>query len=137
MSGVFLDTSGLVAVVNVDDHWHSVASVVWEQLMRDGRQMVTTSLVLIELGDGLSRVQQRQLAVRVREGLIQADCVEVVQVGAQEEQRAWDLYARRSDKQWGMTDCVSMVVMEDRGIRTVITADRHFEQAGYEKLLNT
>ena len=69
---VFLDTSGLIAVVNSDDQWHSVAESVWASLIRSAHPLITTSLVLTEIGDGLSRVQHRRLAVdlydRLRSG---------------------------------------------------------------------
>lgn len=38
-------------------------------------------------------------------------------------------------KHWSLTDCISFVVMQQRGIRQALTFDRHFEQAGYEALL--
>jgi len=53
---VFLDTSGLIAV-NSGDQWHSVAEVVWASLVHSAHPLITTSLVLTEIGDGLSHVQ--------------------------------------------------------------------------------
>ena len=41
----------------------------------------------------------------------------------------------RSDKDLALTDCISFVVMEDEGITEALTADRHFEQAGFTALL--
>ena len=34
-----------------------------------------------------------------------------------------------------LTDCISFVVMEERGIRDALTADEHFKQAGFQPLL--
>ena len=48
----------------------------------------------------------------------------------------FDLYCRRPDKDWSLTDCVSFVVMQQRGLREAFTADRHFEQAGFVALLD-
>jgi len=45
------------------------------------------------------------------------------------------LYCRREDKNWSLTDCMSFVVMEDEDIEDVLTADHHFEQAGFVALL--
>jgi hypothetical protein len=46
-----------------------------------------------------------------------------------------DLYGSRKDKQWELTDCISFRVMQDHGITDALTADRHFEQAGFRALL--
>jgi predicted nucleic acid-binding protein len=45
------------------------------------------------------------------------------------------LFARRPDKSWSLTDCISFVVMADRGLTEALTGDRHFEQAGFRALL--
>ncbi|MBI5829688.1 MAG: type II toxin-antitoxin system VapC family toxin [Chloroflexi bacterium] len=50
-------------------------------------------------------------------------------------QRGLDLFASRNDKDWSLTDCVSFVVMQDHGLTNALTADRHFEQAGFKALL--
>jgi uncharacterized protein len=45
------------------------------------------------------------------------------------------LYDSRLDKEYSLTDCVSMEVMRSRGIREVLTHDRHFAQEGFSPLL--
>ncbi len=40
------------------------------------------------------------------------------------------------DKEWGLTDCISFVVMQQHNLTKVLTVDRHFEQAGYEITLD-
>ena len=97
--------------------------------------MVTTSLVLIELADGLSRLQHRVLAIQIVDRLRDSDRVEIVQSDESLESRAWQLFRERSDKEWGMTDCVTMTLMADRGIDDALTEDHHFEQAGFTVLL--
>ena len=34
-----------------------------------------------------------------------------------------------------LTDCISFVVMEERGLSEALTSDHHFEQAGFSVLL--
>ena len=60
---------------------------------------------------------------------------ELVRVSEPLFDRALDLYTRRSDKDWGLIDCASFVVMDDKGISQAFTNDRHFEQAGFTNLL--
>jgi hypothetical protein len=41
----------------------------------------------------------------------------------------------RPDKEWGLTDCVSFVVMQQMSITDALTTDDHFRQAGFRVLL--
>jgi predicted nucleic acid-binding protein len=46
-----------------------------------------------------------------------------------------NLYAQRPDKDWSLTDCISFVVMKRLRLTEALTADKHFEQAGFKVLL--
>jgi predicted nucleic acid-binding protein len=46
-----------------------------------------------------------------------------------------DLYARRMDKDWSLTDCISFEAMRRHQISDALTTDHHFEQAGFNVLL--
>jgi uncharacterized protein len=45
------------------------------------------------------------------------------------------LHAERADKEWSLTDCISFIVMRERGIAQALAYDHHFEQAGFQALL--
>ena len=47
----------------------------------------------------------------------------------------WQLYSNRLDKDWGMIDCISFVIMQERNLTEALTSDHHFEQAGFKVLL--
>jgi len=49
--------------------------------------------------------------------------------------KAFELFRTRPDKEWGLVDCISFVVMEERNIVAALTADEHFIQAGFRALL--
>lgn len=132
MNPVFLDTSALIAVANRRDHWQQRAEATWKEFLAVGRTLVTTNVVLIEVGDGLSRLNQRAIAVGIREVLQQT--AEIVDLTTVIENAAWDLFRERIDKEWGLTDCISMTVMTQRNINEVFTLDHHFRQAGFRTL---
>jgi predicted nucleic acid-binding protein len=44
---------------------------------------------------------------------------------------ALDRYAARPDKGYSLVDCMSMAIMEERGITHVLTNDHHFRQEGF------
>ena len=136
-SSVFLDTSGLMALIGNDDQWHQLAEEQWNALITSGRKLITTSLVLIELADGLSHLRHRASAIHMRETLLKWRRAEVVSVTRRHEEAAWQLFADRKDKDWGMTDCVSMTIMWQKRIADVYSLDRHFLQAGFRLLLRS
>ena len=47
----------------------------------------------------------------------------------------FQLYREWEDKEWGIIDCISFIVMRERGLVAALTADRHFSQAGFRVLL--
>ncbi len=61
--------------------------------------------------------------------------VRVLPVTEEQFASGFDLYASRPDKERSPTDRISFVVMRDEGIREALTADHHFEQAGFVALL--
>src|SRR5262245_60255789 len=61
--------------------------------------------------------------------------VEIVPASSQLFPAALALYRSRADKDWGLTDCASFVVMSERGLAEALTTDEHFRQAGYRVLL--
>ena len=131
----FLDTSGLAAKYDRGDPLHAAAMAAFEQLVRSGARLLTTSLVMVEIGDYFSKAVDQPTALLIRETLLASDRVQVVQVTPAHEVAAWAMFERFGDKDWGMTDCVSFVVMEEMQVREVFTADRHFAQAGFTPLL--
>jgi len=40
-------------------------------------------------------------------------------------------YESRPDKEYSLTDCISMETMRREGLTDVLTNDRHFEQKGF------
>jgi len=108
---------------------------VWTELIGSGVSLVTSSLVLVELGNGLARAHHRPLALQIAGSLQSSSRITVVQSDGELESRAWQLFRDCPDKSWGMTDCVSMTLMRDLQIEDVLTNDHHFEQAGFNVLI--
>ena len=127
----FADTFFFLALLNRADRAFPLAV----EANRVDRPVVTTAWVLLELADHLCDVRNRGLVRGVREALGRDPRYEIVPAHQPLLDRATDLYERRPDKDWSLTDCTSLVVMGDRGLHQALTADRHFEQAGFVALL--
>ena len=48
---------------------------------------------------------------------------------------AFDLYKTHQDKEWGLVDCISFVVMRHEDVCEALTFDQHFVQAGFTALM--
>jgi predicted nucleic acid-binding protein len=128
----FADTFYWLALLNPDDEFHASAVAVSVTL---DEVIVTTMWVLTELGDALHRGRNRETFARFLDALGEHKDIEIVAASPGLFQRGVELFRSRPDKEWSLTDCISFVVMADKGIREALTADRHFEQAGFKALL--
>lgn len=132
---VFLDTGYVYALVNTRDQWHEQA-VAWQQrIVAARRALVTTELICVEIADGLAAVRFRAQAARIVSALEDSPLVEVVPVSKELLESAFELYRQHDDKDWGLTDCASFVVMHERGLSEALTTDGHYTQAGFDALL--
>jgi uncharacterized protein len=132
---IFLDTAYVNALVNTRDQWHD-AAVQWQRkLSADKRRLVTTEFVLVEIADGLAAVRFRSQAVQVIVTLQASSLVEIIPASSQLFTAALKLYRSRGDKDWGLTDCASFVVISERGLSEALTTDDHFRQAGFRVLV--
>ena len=100
-----------------------------------GCRTVTTEWVLIEVADALSAPEQRPVYLDLLSDLRNDPGLVVVEASHDLFERGVDLFARRPDKSWSLTDCISFLVMEEHGLSEALTADHHFKQAGFVPLL--
>lgn len=132
MKAVFADTSYYVALLSKADRGHERA-VAWSEKLV-GRQVVT-EYVLVELGSALSNVKDRPLFVPFVRRLLADRETLFVPASNTLLRRGLELFGGRPDKGWSLVDCISFVVMKQRRVTDALTADRHFEQAGFRALL--
>ena len=135
MREVFADTAYWIALINPHDNLHARATSVSSEL--SGSRLVTSEMVLTEVLNALADYgpQVRAIAVATVESICATASVEVVAQTRDLFREAFILYSSRADKEWSLTDCASLVIMEQRGITEALTSDHHFEQGGYRALL--
>lgn len=97
--------------------------------------MVTTRAVLLEIGNSLARRRLRAAGVDLLEFAEDDPTVEIVPLSEDLYRRGLELFRQRRDKEWGLVDCVSFVVMQDYRLQETLTTDEHFEQAGFRALM--
>lgn len=131
MRTVFADTSYFIALLCRDDQNHGRAM----RLSRERMRLITTEWVLSELAAYLSDPPDRGLFLQTLEVLENSAAAEIIPASHEWFQAATHLYAERDDKQWSLVDCISFGLMAERDVQEALTADHHFEQAGFVALL--
>ena len=137
MTEVFLDASFAIALSSVTDRNHVRAVELARQIETNRTPLVTTQAILLEIGNSLSKTRYRAAAIQLLESLETDPSVEVVLLTNSLYGFAFDLFKQREDKEWGLVNCISFIVMQDRGIADALTADTHFQQAGFRALLKS
>jgi uncharacterized protein len=85
--------------------------------------------------DALSRPAFRSAVVAFMHAIQPDAQVPVVPASQELFDRGFDLFARRPDKEWSLTDCISCAVMQEHGLSDALTSDHHFRQMGFRTLL--
>lgn len=132
-SRFFLDTSYVLALLNPRDTHHNKAKELFLKL-RTAQEIWTTEAVLIEVGNALASTN-RFAAVTFINSCYDTDNVKVVSLNKALFYRAVNFYHVHKDKEWGLTDCISFIVMQDHGLTEAFTTDEHFQQVGFRALL--
>lgn len=132
MQEYFADAWFLIALTNRFDLHHAAARRL--EAAAAPYRVVTHEAVLTEVlsyfsGAGAFNRQHAVQTVRraLREFLVESAGRELFAL-------ALDLYEGRRDKQYSLVDCMSMVLMKQRGITHVLTHDHHFRQEGFTVL---
>lgn len=116
----------------VRDKLHDQAKLLAQSWQRP---VVTTEFVLLEVANYVRSSKSRERFGELLNHLLADRNTEIVRCDHGHWERGVELYLTRSDKDWSLTDCISFVVMKERGLTDALTADQHFEQEGFTALL--
>ena len=132
---VLVDTSGLYALIDRKDSHHAAARVTTEGLVRAGRTLVVTDLVVSEVAT-LAKVRSgAQAALRVLDLVEQSRAIRLERIDADRFDATRAYFRRHIDHGYSFTDCSSFVLMRELHILEALTTDVHFVEAGFEALL--
>lgn len=124
---VFADTFYWIALTDPRDSAHSRAAEIRDEI-------VTTDEVLTEYLNFFCAAPEflrSQVALAVAD-ILDDSMVKVIPQGRDTFLDGFQLYSKRADKNYSLTDCISMQAMRREGLSVVLTNDRHFEQEGFQ-----
>ena len=130
----FADTSYFIALLSPADANHARAHEIAEEFRRS---VLTSEYVVVEVGN-FFRARAARPRFRSFMHVVESDpATQIVAASSTLLRAAIELFVNRKDKTGSLTDCTSFVIMQDRGITDALSADHHFEQAGFRALLRT
>lgn len=77
----------------------------------------------------------RQQIIEFVTGLKKSPYLKIIHIDASLDDQAWNYFQRHQDKNRSLVDCASFIIMNQYNIGEALTSDRHFEQAGFIRLL--
>lgn len=137
MSSLFVDTSGWASLFVNTQPYYPQAEQYFRLAVQQQKIIYTTNYVITELVALLNsplRVDRSRI-FEIVDAIKTVAYVEVIHIDDVTDALAWKLCKSRVDKAWSLVDCTSFIVMKHKGCQEALTTDRHFEQAGFIRLL--
>jgi len=135
MMTVFADTVYWVARVRPNDQWSDAARQARQSL--GNVRLLTTDEVLTEFLAALSAGGEhiRGQAVKMVRKILADPNVTVLAQTRDSFFCGLAFYEQRPDKQYSLTDCISMNAIRANSLTKVLTIDRHFREEGFDVLM--
>lgn len=128
---LFVDTSAWVGLFAENDQYHERAVRVYEDCLRDGRDLVTTNRVLAETVTRIRREAGHKAAATAWDVLEQKEAIRLIDTGPSIRRAARRIFGKYSELEHSLVDCVSFAIMIRLGLREAFTFDSDFEKAGF------
>lgn len=129
---VYVDTSAVFALLDVDDRYHKPAQGLWATLAGRREAPITSNYVLLET---IALLERRLGLQAVRD--FQTQFVPILRVHWVDEalhERAVAALLTAGDRSLSLVDCVSFDLMRRLGLETAFAFDAHFVRQGFRAL---
>lgn len=133
MTPVIADTSGLYALVDRRDPHHVKATAYLKDQVAVGSLVVSNHV----FDETMTTVKARlgvQVALQLGIRLRNSRFVELVILSTTEEQAAWRIFGRYTDKNWSYTDCICLALAQERNLQQTFSFDHDFTQMGLTRV---
>lgn len=126
---IFVDTSGILAVMNADDRFHAAGIAIWRHWADDRPRLVTSNYVVLE---SVALLQRRMGMEAVRS--FHQDILPLVQMKwftAEIHHASIVALFAANRRHLSLVDCSSFEVMRNLNVRQVFAFDPHFAEQGF------
>jgi uncharacterized protein len=131
---LFIDTWGWVALADVREKAHKEATQVYRNHRQQRGRICTTDYILDETLTLITRrrgVVGAQIMLDILDKAVKDGFLQLVWVNEAHFEQTVQLRLSLKDKpDISFTDLTSMIVMQELGVRQILTADAHFQHVG-------
>lgn len=118
MEKIFLDTSGLYALKNENDHFHKTSINLYKKAGYSGEAIfVITNYVLCELLNLVNMRKKHEYAIECLEFIEKSSVIEIERISKDTEEEAGKIFKENPNKDYSYTDCTSFAFMKEHKIK--------------------
>ena len=134
---IFVDTGAWYALKATDDRFHDDAVLFYDELMT-GRHgsLVVSDYILDETATLLMATKGGEAANRFLDDSLSSKSVRLIWIEPELFHQATKTFKTGSERGWSFTDCTSFELLHRLKIGTAFAFDRHFNEAGFNRLPN-
>jgi len=132
---IFVDTSAYFALIYEKDGNHEKARNFLELAEKHKLILLTSNFIIAETHVLILRTPS--LGYRIAKFFledIRTTLNKPERITEEDEERAFEIITKYSDKYFTYTDATSFALMERLGIKRVFTFDNHYNQYGFQKV---
>ncbi len=126
---VFVDTSGILSVMNADDQYHTAGAALWYQWIKERPQLITSNYVILETVSLLQRRMGMDTVRSFHQHI--SPVIQVKWITAEIHQASVIALLTANRRHLSLVDCTSFEIMRDSDLHSVFTFDRHFSDQGF------
>jgi predicted nucleic acid-binding protein len=134
---IFVDTSAWYALKATDDRFHEDA-VSFNDALKTGRHgsLIVSDYILDETATLLMGTKAGETASGFLDEVLHSKSVRIVWIEPELFHQATTTFKSGSGRGWSFTDCTSFELMRRLKIGEAFAFDRHFSEAGFNRLPN-
>ena len=135
MKPVFIDTAGWACLLDRRQAKHGEAVRLMAECAQLRRPLVTTDYVVDETATLLVARRAGGVLGEFFELIGRSSALTLTPVGPGRFREACGYLLKHRDQGYSFTNVTSFIIMRELGMSDALTEDRHFEQAGFRRLL--
>ncbi len=130
---VIADSSGLVALVKIDDSTHATAIEQGKTTLQEATLIIPTE-VFSETLNTLWKKTTKQIALEMAKNLLGSSTIIIAETNRELRELALDKFENRASNKASFTDCLVMATADSYKTPFIFGFDETFKKNGYQRL---